>query len=318
MTWFAVAVSACLLGASVAATAAQAAPRLSMASALSAGTLELRSTVRASPPPPGVFSVEGSNGYSLLVFGAPAHKGKPASVGIFVTGRKGGAIYAAPATVTETSIQASLGALGEIAVTFHPSGEERKVRSKCGGKPVAFDSGYYEGTIAFHGEEGYTSVDATKASGDLGFLIDIVCPGISGERGGPFLPGAELDAYADGSSNGAHLRVVKNRPAARAHYEAGISEFHEGIAISRFTGAIEPAGTFVFDPKVQTATVHASAPFAGSARFHRAAKPANRWSGNLTVDLPGKSATRLTGKADRASLSHAHWDWHPKTLNNSR
>jgi hypothetical protein len=156
-----------------------------------------------------------------------------------VTGRKGGAIYSAPATVSETSIQASLGALGEIAVTFHPSGQERKVRSKCGGKPVVFDSGYYEGTIAFHGEEGYTSVDATKASGDLGFLIDIVCPGISGGSGGSFLPGAQLDTYADGSPNGARLKVVKNRPAARAHFEAGISEVHEGIAISRFTGAIE-------------------------------------------------------------------------------
>jgi hypothetical protein len=275
-----------------------------MTSALQMNPLDLRSASPFSLLPPGAFTVKGSNGYSLLIVGVEAHRRKPASVGIFVIGRAGGAIYSASGTVSETSIQANLGPLGEIAVTFHPSGQARKVRPRCGGKPVSFDSGYYEGTIAFHGEEGYTSVDATKASGNLGFLINILCPDISGQSGGRSLPGAELDAFADGSRDSPHLKVVKNRPSARAHFEAGVSEVHEGISITRFTGAIEPAGTFVFDPKLQTATVHPPAPFSGTAKFRRA-KPASRWSGNLTVDLPGRSDVRLTGNGDRASLAHA-------------
>ncbi|HEV7400183.1 MAG TPA: hypothetical protein VGN84_07905 [Solirubrobacterales bacterium] len=84
-------------------------------------------------------------------------------------------------------------ALGEIAVTFHPSGQTHTERSECGGKPLSFDSGYYEGRIAFHGEEGFTEVEASAAPGDLGFLLNIVCPGISGSSGGSFMPGAELD-----------------------------------------------------------------------------------------------------------------------------
>jgi hypothetical protein len=309
-TWLAILAFLGALAVSLAGTTAQAFPRLGMAFALPMRPLDLRSALPSAPLPPGAFTIKGSNGYSLLVLGVEAHRGRSAKVGIFVTGPNGGAIYSAPATVSETSIQANLGALGEIAVTFHPSGQERKVRPSCGGKPISFDSGYYEGTVAFHGEEGYTSVDTTKASGNLGFLTDILCPGISGERGGPSLPGAELNAYADGSRSGPHLKVVKNRPAARAHFEAGVSEVHEGISITRFTGAIEPAETFVFDPKMQTATLRPSAPFSGTARFRRTAKLANRWSGNLTVDLPGRSAVRLTGGGDRATLAHAHWDWH--------
>jgi len=115
---------------------------------------------------------------------------------VFVTGKHGGAIYSAPGTVTETSIQADLAALGEIAVTFRPSDQLRKARSVCDRKPVTFDSGYYEGTIAFRGEQSYTKVEATTARGDLGPLLNIVCPG-HGTTSGPSLPGAELEAVGD-------------------------------------------------------------------------------------------------------------------------
>lgn len=267
---------------------------------------------------PGGFKVKGSNGYSLLVFGVPAHKGEPANVAIFALGKRDGVIYDAPATVTETSMQANFGALGEIAVTFHPSGRAKRVRPSCGGKSFAFDSGSYEGTIRFNGEEGFTSVEATSAKGDLGFLVDISCSGISGGSGGPFLPGAELNAYVGSSRQGAHVKVVKNRPSAAAHYEADVSEVHEGVSIGRFANAVEPAGTFVFDSKVQTATLHPSAPFSGTGRFNRAAPPANRWSGDLTVDLPGRAGVKLNGGGDHATLMHSHWDFHPKSSDNSR
>jgi hypothetical protein len=267
---------------------------------------------------PGAFKLEGSNGYSVFVVGVPAHKGQPANVAIFVSGKRDGAFYDAPATLTKTSMQASFGALGEIAVTFHPSGRAKRVRPSCGGRSLVFDSGAYEGTIRFNGEEGFTSVEATSANGDLGFLLDLLCPGISGGSGGPFLSGAELNAYSGPSPQSANVKVVKNRPSARAHYEAEVFEVHEGISISRFANVVEAASTFVFDSKVQTATVHPSAPFSGTGRFRRAAKPANQWSGNLTVDLPGRAGVELTGSDDRAKLAHAHWDFHPNSSSNSR
>ncbi len=254
-------------------------------------------------PAPGAFKVRASNGYSLLVVGAAAHKGRPASVAIFALGRHGGAIYNAPGVVTKTSIQASFGAVGEIAVIFHPSGRAKRVRPSCGGRSVAYDSGSYEGTIRFNGEEGFTSAEATSAKGDLGFLIDILCPGSSGEGRGPGRsPGAELTAWAGRSRRSARVEVTKDHPSAKAHYEAGASEVKEGISIGRFVNAIEPAGTFVYDSKVQTATLRPAAPFSGTGRFNRAASAANRWSGNLTVDLPGRAGVKLTGSGDRAGL----------------
>lgn len=269
------------------------------------------------PPPPGAFTVKASNGYSLFVFGAPAREGKPAAAVILVTGKTDGAFYSAPATVTETSIQADLGVLGEIAVTFHPSGQARTVRSKCGGKPVSFDDGNYEGTIDFHGEEGYTAVETSAARGDLGFLIDIVCPGISGASGGPLLPGAELsiDERARFSPN---LKVVKNHPGGRAHFEASVFEKRNGVSSERFTRMIAPANTFLYDTRVQTATVRPPAPFSGTGHFRRTAKPANRWTGDLTVDFPGRSNVKLTGGDLRVSLVHARWDWSPPTRSTNR
>lgn len=260
------------------------------------------------PYPPG-FTIEASNGYSVFIVGGEARKGQPPTIAIFVTGKTDAVFYSAPATVTEGSIQASLGSLGEIAVTFHPSGQTLTERSECGGQPVTFNSGYYEGTIDFHGEEGFTVIEATRAPGGLGPLLDsIACTGISGGSA-PFMSGAELDVDTQNRRLGPHLMVVKNRPRARAHYEVGVSETSNGVSIARFAGLIAPASTFAYDPEVQTATLRPPAPFSGSAQFHRKAKPANRWSGNLTVDLPGRAGVTLTGGGLQAKLAHAHWDW---------
>jgi len=255
---------------------------------------------------PGSFQLQGSNRYSLFVLGFPARDRRPAGVLIFVRGKQAGVFYSAPATVTETSIQADLGELGEISVTFHPSGLPTTAHSACNKKPVSFDSGSYEGTIEFHGEEGYTQVEATSAPGNIDFLLNAVCGGISGGRGGPFMPGAELRIR--NPQLGAEFSVVKNSPSSRARFEVGVSEYRAGISISRFATLLMPAGAFKYDPRLQIATVHPPAPFAGTANFNRRRKANRRWSGDLTVDLPGHAAVPLTGTQLRATLVHAVWE----------
>ncbi len=257
--------------------------------------------------PPGGFKIRASNGYSIFVFGARAWRGRPAAVMVFVTGKHGTAAYSAPGTVTENSIQADLAALGEIAVTFRPSGQPRKARSVCDREPVTFDSGYYEGTIEFRGEQGYTKVEATTARGDLGPLLNLVCPG-HGTTTGPLLPGAELEVVDGGRKQNLRLRALKNRPRARVLLEASVSEEKEGVRILRFIGMLAPSHAFEYDPKVKAATLSPPAPFSGTAHFARGAKPANRWTGDLTVDLPGRPGVKLTGSHTRAKLVHAHWE----------
>lgn len=265
-----------------------------------------RTTSRKAPPPvPGGFRLKASNGYSLLALGVPALKGQSAKILLIVSGRHQAVTYLAPATVTETSIQANLGDLGEISVIFHPSGQPTKARSKCGGKPVAFDSGYYAGRIAFHGEEGYTKVEATSVPGNVDFLLNVLCPGIGGGRS-PLLPGAELSVR--NPQLGPEFTVVKNRPSAPARFEVSASEYRDGISIERDTALLMPAGSFQYDRRLQAATLHPPPPFAGTAKFNRAAKPNSRWSGDLTIDMPGRADVPLTGTGLRATLVHAEWD----------
>lgn len=260
------------------------------------------------PTPPG-FTVEASNGYSMFVFGVQPRQGKPASIGIVTSRGHTGAFYAAPAKVTDTSIEADLGALGEIEVTFRPSGRARRARSSCDERPVSFDAGYYEGIIDFKGEEDYTAVATSRGRADIRFLLDLVCPGIGGGSGsGPFLPGAELNVRSKDAKFGADLTVVKNSPGARAHFEAGVSEMRDGIGIFRHMQIFAPPSSFEYDPRVRTATVRPPAPFSGTGRFRRSASKPNRWTGDLTVDLPGKSDVRLTGGDLRVHLVHARWD----------
>jgi hypothetical protein len=258
-------------------------------------------------PAPGGFELHGSNGYSATVWAFPTRHGRQGVVLVYVRGRSSAVNYFAPATVTETAIRARLGDLGEIDVDFKPTGRPKRERSVCGGKPVTFDSGSYEGTIDFIGELGYTEIYATEARGDLQFALDVICPG-GGLRGsGPGLPGAELRVVHHVSGVGASLIVEKNRPGSRSVFEASVAEERDGVAIERFTGIRAPSTAFEYDPLLRTAVVEPPPPFSGRATFRRNARPASRWSGHLSVDFPGRTGVSLTVGAPSAKLVHAVW-----------
>jgi len=248
-----------------------------------------------------------SNGYSVLVWALPARHGGQGSALVYVRGRSGAVNYFVPATVTKTAIQARLGNLGEIDVDFKPSGRSRRERSVCGGKPVAFDSGSYEGTIDFTGEQGYTEVHVTNAKGDLQFALDIICPGGGSRGSGPGLPGAELSVVHHVTGVGASLTAEKNGPRAGSIFEASVAEERDGVGIERFVGTRAPSTAFDYDPLLRTAVVEPPPPFSGRATFRRNARPPNRWSGHLAVDFPGRMGVSLTVGVPSAQLVHAVW-----------
>lgn len=265
---------------------------------------------RAAGVPPG-FKLKASNGFSITAFGIEARKSKPAFVGVLARKRGEEAFYVARGTVTASSFQADFGDIGEIAVTFVSTGKVKTAHSHCNPQPFTFDAGYYEGKIAFHGELGYTDVQASKAPGDISFFLNIVCLGMSGGSGSFPLPGAELDVGSPRPGGATHLTIIKNRPTARTHFEADFSEVHDGIGIERSAIGFAPPGAFRFDSSIRAARLHLPAPFSGTGRFHRRARPGNRWTGDLTVDLPGKQDMALTGGRLQASMAYAHWSWHP-------
>ncbi len=259
-----------------------------------------RATAAEPLYPPGGFELPASNGYTMRVVGMPSRGHHPAAVDIVLAKPGEFVEYTAPATVTETSIQANLGALGEISVAFQRSGQAESVG--CGRQKIHLDSGAYDGVIDFHGEEGYASVEATTAPGSGEYVQWICGEFVTGGSGnfGQRSRGAALRVRDPALGPG--LSVAKRRPGSAAEIRASMSEWDDGISILRSVGLRIPGPDFGYDPNLRTATLRPPAPFAGTARFDRAMKAGRRWSGNLTVNMPGKAAVSLTGPLLRATL----------------
>jgi hypothetical protein len=76
------------------------------------------------------------------------------------------------------------------------------------------------------------------------------------------------------------------------------------LIVSREVANLFPAAAFDFDFPLRTAELSPSAPFSGSAGFHRNAKSANQWTGNLSVDFPGRANVPLAGHRFTSVLGH--------------
>ncbi len=255
-----------------------------------------------------VFRVEASNGYSILALASSERADGRGDIALIVYRKDAGALYAAPATVTPTKLSADLGGLGRISLDIAPSGVKRTLRSTCGGKPVTFEPDTYRGVFEFHGEEGYAEAEAVTLPEYARFYLDFGCDIVSrGEVRGAGLPGARLKLRAGSGHNRLDLQVNENRPGAHSIFEAEVKEKRGRIEIARSVTARVPSNAFDYDPLLRTATVDPSAPFAGHATFRRAASPAQRWSGSLSVDFPGRSDVSLTGPGVRATLVHSRF-----------
>jgi hypothetical protein len=175
------------------------------------------------PAPPG-FHLRASNGYSLKVLvGGNADTGQGAVL-ILARSRNSTVLYGTDAVVvTETSIEADLGAVGRIDVHFVPSGKEKTERSECGGKPFTFDGGRYEGVIDFEGEHGYSEAHVTAARGEAKFFLSLVCSKGGSEGIGGHSPGARLTAHDKGRA-GVEFSAFKNSPSRPARFTASIEE----------------------------------------------------------------------------------------------
>ncbi len=274
--------------------------RLGIAIVLGLALLAVPAAGAAEPLPVlPAFQLEGTNGYTISVSPESSGKGAVGAIKIVAARKYESVRYLVPATLTETSIRASMGELGEISVEFQRSNEAASI--SCGGHPFAFDSGSWVGTIAFHGEEGYTEAEATSVPSSFETLLSGGCGGVRFGSATFHKPrGAALDVRNPGL--GPELFVDKPRPGAPAAIAATLREYENGIAIGRTIERRIPGKDFSFDAKLRGATVRPPAPFAGSATFDLGAKPGRRWSGDLTADFPGRAGVALTGPLLRATL----------------
>jgi hypothetical protein len=271
------------------------------------------SAAESKEPTVMTFTAKGTNGYRMLALVTTPPEGFEAEgggVGLFIErGRTAGATYAVPhATVTKKRIEADLGDLGKIAVTRVPTGRTKVLHEMClpeGKARVEIDR--FEGTVEFHGEEGFTSIDATSVPGGTYSSFCGIPEG--GRPAGRQLPGAQLRVDREvGEESSVSLYAAQERPGEKTSISAEVMETRDGMEIHRFVGVRAPAGALTFDRKLRGATVKPPAPFSGFGHF--AARPgagersSGIWSGDLSVDLPGHAGVRIGGPGFRAVLEH--------------
>jgi hypothetical protein len=249
-----------------------------------------------------VFMLKASNGYSILGFASSERIDGRGDIGLIVYREDAAAIYGAPAVITPSRLGANLGALGRISFDIVPSGKSRTLRSRCGGDPQTFEPDSYRGSFEFHGEQGYTEASATELSEYPRFLIDLGCGGPSHASPGPDRSGAWLRAYLGRGHNRLGLEVKKERAGAGALFAAEVLEKHDRISIERHVSQRAGSAAFDYDPLLRTAVVEPPSPFSGRCVFRRLAAPANRWTGDLAVDFPGRSDVPLADSDMRVSL----------------
>jgi hypothetical protein len=212
------------------------------------------------------------------------------------------AIYKAPATFTEDSLQARFGRFGELDYKF----TEDPTSTDCRG----LGKGTFNGTFTFTGENDFVHFEADRARGTL------FATGSPGCKEGPdprvpsphFRPGAAAPGRAraveevtlSALSRKLPIRFLlvftteyKGRP--QVFFNAFREEKLEGMAIARGVQIVAGLGTFRWDLDAGTARLDPPAPFLGSAVLRPRASGPPSWSGSLRVPVLGGKPIRLAG-----------------------
>jgi hypothetical protein len=207
--------------------------------------------------------------------------------------------YAVPATITDHSVAAKFGSLGEL--DFHLS--PKRGTRKCSGRLTL------TGTFTFTGENGYVHIDADHAEGAFQE------PLFTGGCGRPaeavkFLGRADgigLEAMvgsrkkADGY--GVDVNEWRMRDGTRKEtISAYRIEEREGMKVGR--GATVSAGPAAFrrDVKAGTALLRPPAPFTGWARLTPGPGGRGVWEGSLQVPTLDGEPIVLAGPDFRVRL----------------
>jgi hypothetical protein len=279
--------------------------------------------IASAEPPPTVLprslalemNLKGSNGYSISVSGY-GHR----HVEVLAAKGRYFAFYRVRGSVSRSHIEADLGRFGRVSVRFEGSvrPERDPFAAECRGRGPIHETGRFRGTIEFEGEQGFTRASARSADGNLFRTFRQVCR-----------LGNRTDAGASRTA-GFAITVLSatSRSAARSVYfnafrldqelgggrpspwmtTAGLSERSGRIALSKVVlTEASAAGIQVSAKGVHPASadVALDKPFAGTAFFREAPTPAPRWSGDLSLWLPGVGATGLAGDQFDATLCHA-------------
>jgi hypothetical protein len=259
--------------------------------------------------------LRGTNGYRLTIFAGsvPAKK-----LDVYATKGEEQVHYEVPATVTRTSIKASLGALGSIDGTFRASKTVRPIRvsTDCTtNRPpvVRARLAAFVGTISFRGEEDFTEASAAPDAAPPRPKAE--CEALRRDAALSGSQSQEVSLLAGRTMSGGQLIFTASQapifqlwpqppsPATPDGSFGAVVNTRDGrVGIERSVQVAARPGDFSFDSAFTSAHVAPPRPFSGSADFERGSGGAPGWSGDLSVEIPGLGPVELTGSGIEAAL----------------
>jgi hypothetical protein len=251
------------------------------------------------------FHVPGSHGYRIIVnsSGPTAsvtatrvkHANRNGSLSTYIGRRKPGT----------NAVRASFGALGSVAMRFHPSGPvtySKPERGCIGPDRQTIRHGLFVGTLHFRGEGDYTVARAQRVEGKEVNPPSLDCAG----SGAPPRRRKIIDFDA-GVRSGllAQFFFATTDRVHPARFVASIEQTEGSLAVHRIAVARASPLTFATDNALSFASLTPPAPFSGTGSLQRRASGARTWSGSLAVSFPGAPDVTLTGPQFKTSLTRS-------------
>jgi hypothetical protein len=291
---------------------------------LPGGALASGGHVRRPPVVFAYLSLPGSHGFDFTLFLLP-HRAVDLSASNFLPGTGDESVsYSSAARGTPSGglrgreLNLRFGRLGHFrGHLVTKSTKTMKPERGCTGEPTIEENGVFVGSFDFHGERGFTELDATRAQGAITRSGAQRCvetsmrprPGRekarraieAKEREGEFrlLAGNEAAGYnvqvdrreGRGASKPASVTVsaTSNETAGALQVNRSASVQMSGPTASSILQIPDPAAPLA------EATLQPPTPFSGAATFASDSPQSASWTGDLAVSLPGAAPLALTG-----------------------
>ncbi len=264
------------------------------------------------------FQARGTNGFRIYVTGSST------GVRLVAARRHEAAIYLdRRGFANQDGVRASFGKLGEIDLRFHVLSTARRTSGQSadwtGCRSTPKDKyGYFTGTVAFRGEEGFTKIRRHRVYGRAAPAQSLKCiagstrlssrsveknnsknqPELSMTSLYPFrafIAGGEaITEIVSLVRSGVPLNLA-NLPAKGVPFRAQVFEERGALLITRILIAKGADTSFVAGP-YKSVTVTPPEPFSGEGEYHGCAtRSVAEWRGSVKASLPGLSGITYGG-----------------------
>jgi hypothetical protein len=260
------------------------------------------------------LSAPGTKGWRLHVGAVLGLKPQVQQLGAQAVGHQGQSVtynvrhaYTAP----DGTIRETLPGVGRVAVRFEPKKEmklEFTAQPGCTSDGISIErSGWFTGTIEFHGEGGYTDISRRRAYGQIMEVPREVCRNRkSGRRaGGSSADQDETVLLTAGRPEGHGQLMFDASPLGRlgsigptVEFDASYTHSRQGMFITantRVRGGVKDFSLTEVAGSPSEATVAPPAPFTGSAIFSLESPKKASWTGDLGVEIPTLGIVSLAG-----------------------